>query len=75
MTTKTKKRPGLTREKILSAAVDLADENGIDALSMRALAKRLGVEAMSLYNHVSNKDDLLAGLADEVAGRIDWPRM
>jgi AcrR family transcriptional regulator len=48
----------------------LADEGGIDALSMRKLAQELGVEAMSLYNHVANKDDILAGILDLVANEI-----
>ena len=63
----------LTRERILRAAVDLADADGIDGLSMRKLAHSLGYEVMSLYNHVDNKDDLLAGMVDLVAGQIDRP--
>jgi AcrR family transcriptional regulator len=66
-------RTPLTRERVLRAAVDLADEGGIEALSMRKLGESLGVEAMSLYNHVANKDDLLAGMADLVAGEIELP--
>jgi AcrR family transcriptional regulator len=49
----------LSRERILLAAMRLADEGGIEALSMRKLAQELGVKAMSLYNHVADKDDLL----------------
>jgi AcrR family transcriptional regulator len=67
------RRVPLTRERVLDAAVRLADESGIDALSMRRLAKELGVEAMSLYNHVANKDDLLAGITDLVLGEIELP--
>ena len=63
----------LSRERILSAAITLADEGGIDSLSMRKLAERLGVEAMSLYNHIANKDDLLAGIVEAVAGEIATP--
>ncbi len=63
----------LTREKILRAAVRLADKNGIGALSMRELGRLLGVEAMSLYNHVANKDDLLDGIVDLVIGEIELP--
>jgi AcrR family transcriptional regulator len=66
-------RAGLSRERVLRAAVTLADEGGIDALSMRRLAKELGVEAMSLYNHVANKDDILDGIVDIVMGEIEIP--
>jgi AcrR family transcriptional regulator len=58
---------------VLRAALDLADEGGIDSLTMRELGRRLGVEAMSLYNHVANKDDLLDGMVDLVVGEIDLP--
>jgi AcrR family transcriptional regulator len=61
----------LSRERVLRAAVRLADEGGIQALSMRKVAQELGVEAMSLYNHVANKDDMLAGIVELVAGEID----
>jgi AcrR family transcriptional regulator len=67
-------RAPLTRERVLSAAVSLADEGGIKALSMRRLAQELGVEAMSLYNHVDNKDDILGGIVDVVATEIDLAR-
>jgi AcrR family transcriptional regulator len=63
----------LTRAKVLSVAVGLADASGIEALSMRALGRQLGVEAMSLYNHVANKDDLLDGMVDMVIDEIDLP--
>jgi len=68
---KAKLRVPLTRERILRAAVELADEQGIDAVSMRKLGHALGVEAMSLYNHVANKDDLLDGIADLVVGELE----
>ena len=58
------RRPTLTRERVLRAAVGLADEAGLDAVSMRRLGQELGVEAMSLYNHVANKDDLLDGMVE-----------
>ena len=51
----------------------LADEGGIEALSMRKLAQELGVKAMSLYNHVADKDDLLNGIVDIVVGEIEVP--
>jgi len=58
---------------VLSAAVGLADVAGIDSLTMRKLGQELGVEAMSLYNHVANKDDILDGMVDLVFGEIDIP--
>jgi AcrR family transcriptional regulator len=67
------KRQTLTRERVLRAALALADERGIDALSMRELGRHLSVDAMSLYNHVDNKDDLLDGIVDLVVGEIDLP--
>ena len=67
------KRTPLNRERVLHAAVSLADESGIDSLSMRRLGQELGVEAMSLYNHVANKDDLLNGITDLVLGEIELP--
>jgi AcrR family transcriptional regulator len=66
-------RAPLTRERVLRAAVALADANGIGSLSMRKLGESLGVEAMSLYNHVANKDELLDGMVDEVFAEIDLP--
>jgi AcrR family transcriptional regulator len=67
-----RRRP-LNRERVLRSALKLADRDGIDSLSMRRLGSTLGVEAMSLYNHVSNKEDLLDGLADIVVGEIQVP--
>lgn len=66
-------RTPLTRERVLRAAIDLADQEGLDALSMRKLAKAVGVEAMSLYNHVANKDDLYDGIIDLVVAEIYVP--
>lgn len=66
-------RTPLSRERVLRAAVTLADEVGIESLSMRRLGHELGVEAMSLYNHVASKDDLLDGMVDVVVGEIDAP--
>jgi AcrR family transcriptional regulator len=59
---------------VLRAALHLVDEGGDDALSMRNLGKKLGVEAMSLYNHVANKEDIVDGLVDIVFGEIDSPQ-
>lgn len=63
----------LTRDAVIAAAVALADADGIDALTMRSLARHLGVEAMSLYHHVANKDALLDGMVDVVYGEITLP--
>ena len=57
-------RDPLTRDRIVAAAVVLADADGLDALSMRKLAAEIGYEPMSLYNHIDNKDDLLAAMVD-----------
>jgi AcrR family transcriptional regulator len=71
--TKTRSRAPLNRQRALSTAVALADAEGIGALTMRRLAQELGVEAMSLYHHVANKDDILDGMVDMVFGEIDLP--
>src|SRR5437899_12798303 len=70
---KAEPRIPLSRERVLSAAITLADEGGIEWLSMRKLAEGLGVEAMSLYNHVANKEDLLDGIVEAVVGEIVTP--
>ena len=66
-------RHPLSKERVLRRAIALADRGGIDALSMRKLAEELGVEAMSLYHYVANKDDLLDGITDIVASEIEAP--
>jgi AcrR family transcriptional regulator len=66
-------RTPLNREKVLHAAVALAVDSGIEALSMRKLGEAVGVEAMSLYTHVSSKEDLLNGMIDTVFAEIDLP--
>lgn len=68
-----KSRTPLNKERVLRAAVALADEIGISSLSMRKLGQALGVEAMSLYRHVANKDDVLDGIVDIVASEIEMP--
>jgi AcrR family transcriptional regulator len=70
-------RQPLSREVILRAAVDLVDELGLPALSMRRLGRRLGVEGMALYHHVPGKDALLDGIVEEVLAEVgstaeDW---
>ncbi|WP_433666155.1 TetR/AcrR family transcriptional regulator [Nocardia sp. CA-136227] len=63
----------LTRAAIVDTAIALADESGLDALSMRRIAERMNAGAMSLYRHVPNKDTLLAAMTDEVARRNPYP--
>ncbi|MCM2388144.1 TetR/AcrR family transcriptional regulator [Streptomyces albipurpureus] len=67
------RRKGLNGERVVAAAIELADEKGLAGVTMRALAGRLGVEAMSLYNHVRSREDLLDRMVDNVFGRIDPP--
>jgi AcrR family transcriptional regulator len=78
--TQTQPRLPLSRARVLEAAIKVADEGGLEALTMRRLADELGAEAMSLYYHVANKDDVLDGMVDsvvseinDVVGRIDLP--
>ena len=67
------RRSPLTRERVLSTALALADQGGIESLSMRKLAQALDVVPMALYRHVANKDELLSALVDVVVGEIDPP--
>jgi AcrR family transcriptional regulator len=71
---RTAHRTPLSRERVLRAAIAIADEHGVETLSMRKLADELGVQAMSLYNHVANKEDLLDGILDTVLAEIAVPR-
>ncbi|WP_395244157.1 TetR/AcrR family transcriptional regulator C-terminal domain-containing protein [Agromyces sp. MMS24-K17] len=64
-------RSRLSRDLVLQAALRLADDDGIDALTMRALAERLGVEAMSIYYHLPNKDAILDGLVEAVFAEVE----
>jgi AcrR family transcriptional regulator len=66
---------GLSRERVLGAALQLADQGGIDSLSMRKLAQALEVKAMSLYNHVANKDAIIDGIVDRVIREIELPEL
>jgi AcrR family transcriptional regulator len=66
-------RAPLTRDRILRAAVELADRGGVEALSMRNVAQELDVVPMALYRHVANKDEMLDGMVDLVVGEIDPP--
>lgn len=63
----------LSRDRVLLAALQLADEEGLDSLSMRKLGQALGVKAMSLYNHVANKNEIVEGIVDRVMGEIELP--
>jgi AcrR family transcriptional regulator len=67
-----KKRAPLTPDRVLEAALKLADSGGLDALSMRNIAQALKVEAMSLYNHVDGKERILDGLVERVLAELDW---
>jgi AcrR family transcriptional regulator len=67
------RRVPLNRDRVLRAAVTLADEVGVEALSMRNLAERLGVVPMALYKHVANKEELLDGMVEVIVGEIDPP--
>lgn len=63
----------LTAEAIVNAAIDVADRDGLDALSMRRIADELGVGAMSLYRHIADKDALLTAMAQEAGSRFPYP--
>jgi AcrR family transcriptional regulator len=69
----TQKRAPLTRDRVLRAALELADEGGTAALTMQRIGRRLGVEAMSLYRNVRNKDDILDGIVDLVFAEVELP--
>src|SRR5436190_20166410 len=69
----TEARTPLSRDRILRAALDLADGSGVETVTMRRLGEELGFEAMSLYRHVANKDDLLDGMLDLVLAEWRLP--
>ncbi|MFI6514988.1 TetR/AcrR family transcriptional regulator [Spirillospora sp. NPDC050679] len=66
-------RPHLSRDRVLEAAIRVADRDGAEAITMRRVARELGVEAMSLYHHVPGKDAILDGVVDKVFASIDLP--
>jgi AcrR family transcriptional regulator len=66
-------RGRLSRDKVLRAALDVADAHGVAGLTIRSLADALGVKPMSVYHHVANKDEILDGIVDLVFGEIDLP--
>ena len=73
MATRSRTRKPLTKERVLEKAIVLADKDGIEALSMRRLGQALGVEAMSLYNHVANKGELVGAMVDSVVEQFELP--
>ncbi len=72
-TTRSQPRVRLSRERVLNTALKLADQGGLESLSMRKLGQELGVEAMAVYYHLANKDEVLDGIVDLVFGEIDLP--
>ena len=75
VTTDPPRRPRLSRERVLDAAVAIADERGLAALTIRSLADRLGSRPMALYHHVRSKEEILDGIVDVVFSEIDLPRI
>jgi TetR/AcrR family transcriptional regulator, tetracycline repressor protein len=69
------KREPLTRERVISTALRIMDEEGLDAVTMRRIGRELGVEAMSLYNHVEDKDDILTGICEHVLAQFRVPEV
>ncbi len=67
------RREPLTRERIVAAALKLMDEEGLEAVTMRRIGRELGVEAMSLYNHVRDKEEILEGVVEEVLAEFEFP--
>ncbi|HJS27305.1 MAG TPA: TetR/AcrR family transcriptional regulator [Actinomycetota bacterium] len=71
--TAARRREPLTRERIIEAALRVMDAEGLDAVTMRRIGRELGVEAMSLYNHVEDKDDILEGVTERVMNEFEFP--
>lgn len=72
---KIKRREPLTRERVISTALRIMDEEGLDSVTMRRIGRELGVEAMSLYNHVEDKDDILSGICEHVLAQFRVPEV
>jgi AcrR family transcriptional regulator len=72
-TTRSQPRVPLSRDRVLKTALRLADQGGLESLSMRKLGQELGVEAMAVYYHLANKDEVLDGIVDLVFAEIDLP--
>ncbi len=73
MPRRSQSRPALSRDAVIAGAVELADDVGVSPLTLRKLAAHLGVQPMSLYHHVANKDDILDGMVDAVFAEIELP--
>ena len=72
-TEQTTRREPLTKERIVGAALRVMDAEGLEAVTMRRIGRELGVEAMSLYNHVEDKDEILSGVTERVMTGFDYP--
>jgi len=72
-TVRVRQRIRLSKDRVLRAALQIADTSGVESLTMRKLAQKLGVEAMTLYYYLTNKDDILDGILDLVVGEIERP--
>ena len=72
-TSRVGRKPRVSRDQVLDAALEIADEGGLAAVTMTNVGARLGVEAMSLYRHIGNKEEMLDGLVDRVYGEIEVP--
>ncbi len=68
-------REPLTRERVIEAALRVMDAEGLEAVTMRRIAREVGVEAMSLYHHVRDKDDLLDAICEHVMSRFELPEL
>jgi AcrR family transcriptional regulator len=68
-------REKLSRERVIEAALHVLDEEGVDAVTMRRIGRELGVEAMSLYNHVRDKEDLMDGICTAIMAGFDYPEI
>src|SRR4030095_14263751 len=66
-------REPLTRDRIIETALRVMDDEGLDAVTMRRIGRELGVEAMSLYNHVEDKDDILEGVTERAMNEFEFP--
>jgi AcrR family transcriptional regulator len=73
VTEETRHREPLTRDRIIEAALRVMDADGLEAVTMRRIGRELGVEAMSLYNHVEDKDDILEGVTERVMNEFEFP--
>ena len=73
VTEETRHREPLTRDRIIEAALRVMDAEGLEAVTMRRIGRELGVEAMSLYNHVEDKDDILEGVTERAMNEFEFP--